>query len=203
MHKSWDEIYARQSERAALVREWMDALRIAQGECILEIGSGPGDVSLALSSRVGASGLVYAVDPSAEALRYLERLQSERGITNIERIVADASTLRLPRGDVDAALIALVLHRSNDPAGILLSASRLVRPEGSVLVAEFHPDGPCEHGPPRERRLNPSKVRDWCRAVGLHEHYERRQSPEYYMWLFHRRLSAGIRLRPRPLSRQD
>ena len=100
-HLTWDEVYARQEKRASLVGEWMDALRLKPGDRLLEIGAGPGYVSLVLAGRVGPAGTIYAVDRSAEALAYLQRLQKESRVSNIERLVADAATFELatrPRG---------------------------------------------------------------------------------------------------------
>ena len=94
-HLTWDEVYARQVKRASLVGEWMDTLHLKSGDRLLEIGAGPGYVSLVLADRVGPAGTIYAVDRSADALNYLQRLQKERGVSNIERLVADAATLEL------------------------------------------------------------------------------------------------------------
>ncbi len=185
-HLTWDEVYARQELRAALVGDWMDALRLKRGDRVLEIGSGPGYVSLVLAERVGAAGAVYAVDVSAAALAHLARLQKERGASNIERFVADAATLELPGRRVDAALISMVLHHTDDPAGILRNVARLLAPGGLAVVAEFHPDGPCEVGPPRQHRLAPGQIRTWCEAAGFLPLDERRQTPEHYMVLVQR-----------------
>ena len=87
-HLTWDEVYARQMQRAELVAEWMDALQLAAGGRVLEVGSGPGYVSLRLAERVGSEGVIYAVDRSAEALAYLERVQNERGVRQIRRLAA-------------------------------------------------------------------------------------------------------------------
>ena len=67
-HLTWDEVYARQVKRAVLVGDWMDGLRVKTGDRVLDVGSGPGYVSLVLARRVGNSGVVYAIDRSAEAL---------------------------------------------------------------------------------------------------------------------------------------
>jgi len=185
-HLTWEEVYARQVQRAALVGEWMDALRLKKGDRVLEIGSGPGYVSLVLADRVGVTGAVYAVDLSAEALAQLARLQKERGVSNIQRLVADAATLELPGPGADAALISMVLHHADEPAGILRNVARLLGPGGLAVVAEFHPEGPCDQGPPREHRLTPHQVRTWCEAAGLLPLNERRQTPEHYMVLVRR-----------------
>jgi ubiquinone/menaquinone biosynthesis C-methylase UbiE len=185
-HLTWDEVYARQVKRANLVGEWMDALRLKSGDRLLEIGAGPGYVSLMLADRVGPAGIIYAVDRSADALAYLQRLQKERGISNIERLVADAATMKLAEVHVDSALVTMVLHHADDPPGILRNVARLLRPKTLAVVAEFHPDGPCDQGPPREHRVAPGQVDAWCEAAGLLMVSERRQTAEHYMTLVQR-----------------
>ena len=187
-HLTWDEVYARQVQRAPLVGDWMAALRLKAGDNVLDVGPGPGFVSFLLAGRVAPSGLIYAVDPSAEALAYLERLQKERHIPNIKTLVADAATLDLPGAPLDAALIAMVLHHTDDPSGILRNVGRLLRPGALALIAEFHPDGPCEQGPPRDHRLAAKKIQEWCEAAGLSKLEERRQTPEHYMMVVQRPL---------------
>lgn len=145
------------------------------------MGCGPGFVSLQAARRVGLDGLVYAIDRSAEALAYLERLQTEQGIGQIQRIVADAATLNVEAIRADAALVTMMLHHADDPRSMLRSVARVVVPGGRVVIAEFHPDGTGEVGPPREHRLAPDLVLDWCRAEGFRYLGERRQTPEHYM----------------------
>jgi ubiquinone/menaquinone biosynthesis C-methylase UbiE len=185
-HLTWAEVYARQLTRAPLVGDWLDGLRVKTGDRVLDVGSGPGYVSLVLAERVGNTGIVYAVDRSAEALAYLERLQTERKVSNIERVVGDAATLDLTGFRADSALIAMVLHHADDPAGLLRNVAHSVRPGALAVVAEFHPQGPCDQGPPRPDRLNSRQVRTWCEAAGLSTLGERRQTPEHYMLVLQR-----------------
>lgn len=146
-HLTWDEVYARQAKRADLVGGWLDALGLKPGDQVLEIGAGPGYMSLILAERVGRDGAVYAVDRSADALAYLERLQAERGIRHIRRIVADAATLEPTDLHPNSALITMVLHHADDPAGVLRNVARLLLVGALTVIGEFDPDGPGEHGP--------------------------------------------------------
>jgi ubiquinone/menaquinone biosynthesis C-methylase UbiE len=180
-HLTWEEVYARQAQRASLVGAWLDALELYHGQPGADIGSGPGFVSLQAARRVGPAGLVYAIDRSAEALAYLERLQHEQGVAQIQRFVADAATLDDETIRADCALVTMVLYRADVPRAMLRSVARFVTPNGRVVVAEFHPDGPCRVGPPREHRLAPEVVTDWCRAEGFQCLDERRQTPEHYL----------------------
>jgi len=179
-HLSWDEVYARQANRAALIPDWLNALRLKPGDRVLEIGAGPGFVSFALADRVGPTGVVYALDQSTEALAHLERRQRERGIRHIQRIVADAATVRPDGVQAGSALITMVLHHADDPAEILRNVVRFVPLGAPVVIGEFHPNGPCSQGPPHNHRIAPEKVREWCKKAGLVAVGYQRQSPEHY-----------------------
>jgi ubiquinone/menaquinone biosynthesis C-methylase UbiE len=138
---TWDEVYARQAKRADLVDEWLDALDLKLSDHVLEVGAGPGYMSLILARRVGSRGTVDAVDRSAEALSYLKRLQDEQGIRNIRRIVADAAVLEPADLHPTSALITMVLHHADDPPAVLRNVARLL-PEGTLaVIGEFDPEG--------------------------------------------------------------
>jgi len=92
-----------------LCRKWMDAILLQAGDRVLEVGAGPGYLTLLLADRVGPTGSFNAVDRSADALAYLEHRQNERKITQIRRIAADAATL-------EADLQADCALRHNGPA---------------------------------------------------------------------------------------
>ena len=190
-HLSWDEVYARQVLRAELMTEWMDALRLGAGDRVLDIGAGPGFVSFALAERIGPTGLVYAVDPSPDALAYLERMQSERGVAQIERIAADAAGLNPTDIRAGSALITMVLHHADDPPGILRAVARCLPPSAPVVIGEFHPEGPCTSGPPREHRFAPETIEGWCKQAELAVVGYRRQPPEHYMLIAQRDALCG------------
>ena len=185
-HSTWDEVYARQVQRADLVPAWIEALGLKRGDRVLDVGCGPGFVSLSLGERVGRDGLVYAIDRSRDALAHLERLQKERNISQIQRIAADVGTLKSGDLHADSALISMVLHHADDPAGVLRNVHRLLPAPARAVVAEFHPQGPCEQGAPREFRLAPEQVQAWCEAAGFKVLDYRRQSPEHYMFVVER-----------------
>lgn len=180
-HLRWDEVYARQQLRAPLVGAWMDALALQPGDRVLDVGAGPGFVSLLLGERVGPEGLVYALDRSADALAYLANLQKQRGISQIEGVVGDAALLKPGQLQANKALISMVLHHADDPAAVVRNVARRLPPGAPIVIAEFHPDGPCSGGPPREHRVTPEQVVRWCEEAGLTVLGIGRQTPEHYM----------------------
>ena len=56
-----------------------------------------------------------------------------------------------------------------------------IPPGAPVVIGEFHPEGPCLDGPPREHRLEPEKIQQWCEHAGLSVIGYRRQTPEHYV----------------------
>ncbi len=185
-HLTWEQVFARQQEREVLVDDWLDGLGLQPGDRVLDIGAGPGFVSLQAANRVGEQGLVYAVDTAAGALAFLERLQKEQGVPQIRRINADAMTMGPVGQAVKAALVTMMLHHTDDPAALLCHVAGLISEGGRMVVAEFHPDGPCTTGPPRQHRIPPEQAEAWGRAAGLAPVSFRRQSPEHYMFLLER-----------------
>ncbi|MBX6377817.1 MAG: class I SAM-dependent methyltransferase, partial [Clostridia bacterium] len=185
-HTTWDRVFQHQVERAPLAREWLDRLNLQPGQCVLDAGSGPGFVSLLAAQRVGPEGLVYAVDASAEAVARLRQALAEQPAPQVRPLVADVTQLdTLPRRP-DAALVTMMLHHADDGPAVLGAVARLLPPGGRCVVAEFHPAGPCQVGPPREHRLAPDVVRRWCVDAGFTVLEEWRQSSEHYALLLER-----------------
>ena len=185
-HLTWDEVLARQELRGELATEWLQGLEVRPGDAVADIGSGPGYVSLLLAEKVGAGGWVFAVDRSADALAYLARVQEKRGIENITRIVRDAASLDPESLQPHSVLIAMVLHHANEPEAILHSAAGVLRSGSRAVIAEFHPEGPAEQGPPTSERLSPERVQGWCEQAGFTALSYRRQTPEHYMLVLQR-----------------
>lgn len=179
-HTTWDRVYERQRSRGERLCEWLDALELKPGGRVIDVGCGPGYNSLSAAGRVGPDGLVFALDRSAEALSYLEARQAEQGVSHVVRIEADATDLESLPEPADAALVTMMLHHTDRGPRLLANVRRLLKEGGRAVVAEFHPEGPCDHGPPREHRIDPDTVRGWCQAAGFAELEYRRQTPEHY-----------------------
>lgn len=180
-HLTWEEVFARQQERAFLIPDWLDGLYLSIGDHVLDLGAGPGYVSLRMAEQVGPTGLVYAIDRETEALSYLQAQVQQNAVTNVRCLVADVCSLHLDDEWVSAALLSMILHHRDDPVTLVGHVATLLPSGARVVIAEFHPDGPARSGPPRDARLAPELLEQWCRKAKLHVLHYNRQSDEHYM----------------------
>lgn len=121
-------------------RDVLRAVCPEPGERILEIGPGVGRHTLSVASRVQPTGRVDAVDLQPEMLRYLERRAQRHGVENIVGRCADATALPYPPATFDAVFLVTVLSEIHDPSGALGEFSRVLKPNGRLVVGEMMPD---------------------------------------------------------------
>lgn len=132
------EILAR-SGAAAITAFW-DRIGVAAGFSCLELGCGPGYLSLALAERVGPTGRVVAVDADAEAISLACERRDAAGLTNVEFIIADVYEVELP-GDFDLAYSRLLLQHLSKPSAVVRRMWDAVRPGGVVAVEDADFEG--------------------------------------------------------------
>jgi ubiquinone/menaquinone biosynthesis C-methylase UbiE len=162
----WQEVWERQRERQAQAAGWLDVLDLAPGSCLLDVGSGPGFVSVLAAERVGAAGRVYAMDRSPAALQFLRERLAERPLANVEPLAGAGDAIPLPDASASHALIAQMLHHTDAPEAILREVLRVLAPGGAALIVEHDPADAATGGPPAAERLPATQVQDWLAAAG-------------------------------------
>ena len=99
-----------------------------------DLGCGTGHLSATLAPFVHR---VIAVDESSAMLGAARTRLA--GLRNVEVRHGDLAALPLRDGELDAAILLLVLHYALDPSRALAEAARAVRPGGRVLVIDMVP----------------------------------------------------------------
>jgi ubiquinone/menaquinone biosynthesis C-methylase UbiE/DNA-binding transcriptional ArsR family regulator len=99
-----------------------------------DLGCGTGQLAGTIAPYVRR---VIAVDGSADMLEAARRRLGDR--SNVDLRQGDLEALPLEAGELDAAMLSLVLHYSPDPARALVEVARVVRPGGRVLVVDMLP----------------------------------------------------------------
>ena len=65
----------------------MDAMGIADGSVVADIGAGSGWFTIRLARRVGPQGLVYAEDVQKEMINAISRRVSREGLANVRPVL--------------------------------------------------------------------------------------------------------------------
>lgn len=127
------EAFARASvyQHAATLEALLRALPLAPGQAWLDVACGPGIVSRALAGRVGA---VVGVDltPAMVAKATAEAA----GLPGLRFVEGDAAALPFPEAAFDGAVTRFSLHHIPAPARVVREMARVVRPGGTVAVAD-------------------------------------------------------------------
>lgn len=144
----------------------MDALGIADGSVVGDLGAGGGWFTIRLARRVGPNGVVYAEDVQPQMIEAIERRVRREGWRNVRAVLGTPSDPRLPRGKLDAILIVEAYHEMEDPVTLLRNAATALKPQGRIGVIDYRKDG-FGPGPPIEDRVEPETIERDAAAARL------------------------------------
>jgi len=144
----------------------MDALAIADGSTVADLGAGGGWFTIRLARRVGPNGRVYAEDIQPQMIEAISRRVQREGLPNVTTILGTPNDPRLPEGQVDAVLIVDTYHEMEDPVTLLRNVLRSLSPKGRVGIVDFTMEGGGP-GPPMDERVEPERIVRDAEAAGL------------------------------------
>ena len=122
--------------------EALDAIGIAKGATVADIGAGVGYFTWRLAERVGTSGKVFAVDIQQPMLDQLRRNMAARKLANYEAVLGAEDDPRLPPGRIDLALLVDVYHEFSQPQKMLRRIRAALGPEGRMVLLEYRKEDP-------------------------------------------------------------
>jgi ubiquinone/menaquinone biosynthesis C-methylase UbiE len=113
----------------------VEALDLAAGASVLEVGCGSGGNLPLLVDAVGPSGRVYGVDISTGMLGRAKRLIDRQRWSNVELREEDAARLSGP-DQLDGVLFGLSYAVLPEPRTALKAGWQLLRPGGRLVIVE-------------------------------------------------------------------
>jgi ubiquinone/menaquinone biosynthesis C-methylase UbiE len=143
----------------------MDALGIADGAHVADLGAGGGWFTIRLAHRVGPNGLVYAEDVQQPMVDAVVRRVAREGLGNVRTILGGFTDPHLETASVQAALLVGVYGQVREPVVFLRNVRRGLTPAGRLGIVDFKPGG---FGPgPDDNRVAPQTVIDDAAKAGL------------------------------------
>jgi predicted methyltransferase len=143
----------------------MDALNIADGSIVADLGAGGGWFTERLARRVGPKGLVYAEDIQSLMIKAINRRVQRENLTNVRPVLGTTRDSRLPHG-LDAVVIVGAYNEMEDPVALLKDAAASLKPQGRIGVVEYTA-GAGGPGPDPDQRVSPETVIKGARAANL------------------------------------
>jgi len=109
---------------------------VGEGSKVLDIAGGTGDLALAFSKKVGASGEVVHTDINEAMLRTGRDRLLDAGVA-LPTLVCDAEKLPFPDDHFDVVTVAFGLRNMTHKDAALKEMNRVLKPRGKLLVLEF------------------------------------------------------------------
>ena len=102
---------------------------------LLDVGCGPGTLTVDLATHVAPGGTVLGVDVAA-VVEAAEQVAAERAVDNVRFVQGDFRALGLAPRSYDVVHAHQVLQHLRDPVGALKEMAGLVKPGGLVAVRD-------------------------------------------------------------------
>lgn len=168
----------------------LDALGIAEGSIVAELGAAGGWFTVRLARRVGPNGLVYAEDIQPPMLDAINRRMQNENLANVKTVLGTPSDPGLPPG-IDAVLISDAFHEMDDPSdrslivALLRNVGDALKPDGRLGIVDWTPGGGGP-GPAANQRVDPAVIVRAARAAGLQLTSREDYPPFVYLLVFGR-----------------
>jgi arsenite methyltransferase len=117
--------------------EILRTLALQSGQNVVDIGVGGGYFSLRFAEAVKPEGKVYALDTNEQFLEFLLNEARERGLSNLEPILATEDNLRLPDGALDLVFMRNVYHHLEKRVEYLKRLASKLKPNGRIAIVEY------------------------------------------------------------------
>ena len=112
------------------------AANVREGQQVLDIAGGTGDLALAFAKKVGITGQVVHTDINEAMLRGGRDRLLDAGVA-LPTLVCDAERLPFADGRFDVVSVAFGLRNMTHKDLALAEMNRVLKPGGKLLVLEF------------------------------------------------------------------
>ena len=164
----------------------IEALKFLPTDTVADIGSGIGYMSFLIAPNVEK---VYAVDIQSEMLDMLKERQLKNGITNVETVKSEETSVHLPDSSIDWAIMVDAYHEFTYPKEMIESIFTALKPGGKVVLLEYKGEDPLVAIKPRHK-MTQTQARAEVEAMGFTFLESKRVLPKQHVLVFQKPVKA-------------
>ena len=143
-------------------------LDLQVGDVVADIGAGTGIFSVPMAQAIGASGLVLSQEVDHGFLPIIQEKARSAGLENVYPILGEFEDPKLPRRDVDFALIHDVLHHVEPREAFLVALGTYMGLGSRIVVVDYDMNlDNVSHADEPEMLISPEQVAGWMAAAGF------------------------------------
>lgn len=120
----------------------LDALALAPGSIVADVGAGSGYMTVKMAKRVGPTGKVYANDIQPQMLTILRQRLDREKISNVELVLGTMDDPKLPANTIDLILMVDVYHEFAQPQPMLHKMRDSLKTGGRLVLLEYRKEDP-------------------------------------------------------------
>ncbi|MBK8900906.1 MAG: methyltransferase domain-containing protein [Anaerolineaceae bacterium] len=126
--------------RVAGAQLLLDRAGVVPGMKVLDVGCGPGRITLPAAQRVGGNGEVIALDIQPAMLQRVQEKLAAQKVTNVRLLQAGAGEGKTEPEVFDRAFLVTVLGEIPDKTAALREIHNALKPGGILSITEVFPD---------------------------------------------------------------
>jgi len=119
-------------------RELVEAMGLARGMTVADLGTGIGYMLPFLSRAVGRQGHVYAEDIFDDFLASAKQRAENQNLRNITFVKGSETDPGLPEAELDEVLVLDVYHHFDYPEKMLAGIHKALKPGGKLVIVEYY-----------------------------------------------------------------
>ncbi len=109
---------------------------IAEGQTVLDLGSGSGIDAFLAAGLVGLEGKVYGLDMTNEMIALANSAKRSAGLTNVEFLAGEMERVPLDDDSVDVVISNCSINLSQDKQAVFFEIARVLRPGGRIGICD-------------------------------------------------------------------